>query len=269
MDDLYFTGNSAEIAEHAAALTVFEAWKAVSERGMFSFVLSGGRSPIALYRKLASGVEQEIMQRYGFRVPESTETLHDGHCLMPWKHTRIFWGDERCVPPEDAQSNYRTAKESLLDHCDIDPGQIFRMPCGQLDPAKAAQIYEQTILSVVGCSGTGLLPDLPVFDLILLGLGEDGHTASLFADDREALEESRRIVIAVAGTQGNPPVPRLTMTLHVINRARTVFFITEGKKRAAMTKAIVENSSPADWPAGRIRPVNGRRYWFISIPSTH
>jgi 6-phosphogluconolactonase len=265
----FFAGNEWNITRHAATLIVSEAWKAVVERGRFTFVLSGGRSPAALYRKIASGIEPELMRVHGIPVPEPPEALHNERFVLPWHKTFIFWGDERCVPADHPDSNYRMARETLLDAPGTGDAQVFRMPCDELPPDDAADRYENTIRSILGETETRETEPIPVFDVILLGLGDDGHTASLFPGDQNALAESQRLVIAVTPSEARPPVPRLTMTLPLINNAKTICFFTSGKKRTAMAEAIRLRKAPYAWPANRVIPSNGKRFWFIANPSTH
>ncbi|MBM3163660.1 MAG: 6-phosphogluconolactonase [Chlorobi bacterium] len=260
----FITGNEAEVTGHAAALIISEAWRAVSRRGRFTFVLSGGRSPRPLYRKLASGVSLELMRLHDLPCTENPE--EDDLIHMPWKKTLIFWGDERCVPPSHPESNYRLAKETLLDAPGIEEARVFRIP-GELYPHhKAAESYEETIRKVFGCRDDKKSPEIPAFDLMVLGLGEDGHTASLFPEDRKNLEETRRLVVAVETPHGQPRIPRLSITLPLINRARTVLFFTEGKKRAELAKKIRSGTASAVLPAGMVKPASGNLFWFTVLP---
>lgn len=266
-DDDFFTGSEIAITGHAAALVVSEAWRAVAEHGRFTLALSGGRTPAGLYRKLASGVEPELPDRHGIPTPEPAEAFQGGLIVMPWTQTFLFWGDERCVSGDHPDSNYRMAREALLDAPATEGVKAFRMPCDDLPPHEAAKKYEHTIRSILGDTQTPESDNIPVFDFILLGLGEDGHTASLFPGDRGALEETRRLVVAVTPALATPPVSRLTMTLPLINRAKTICFFTSGTKRAAMAEAIRRKTAHVSWPARLVRPLNGRMVWFISLPS--
>jgi len=266
-DDDFFMGSENDITGHAAALIVSEAWRAVAERGRFVLVLSGGRTPAGLYRKLASGIEPELPDRLGIPVPKPAEAFLEGLIIMPWTQTLLFWGDERCVSQDHPDSNYRMARETLLDAPATEGVKAFRMPCDDLPPHEAAKKYEHTIRTILGDTETPGSEIIPVFDFILLGLGEDGHTASLFPGDRATLEETQRLVVAVTPALATPPVPRLTLTLPLINRAKTICFLTSGAKRAAMAEAIRKNTAPVSWPACLVRPLNGRIVWFISLPS--
>ena len=264
----FFTGNESGITEHAAGLIIGKAWQAAAERGRFTLALSGGRSPRPLYRKLATGVEPQVMRRYNIPVPDCAIPKQDNLIVMPWSRTLIFWGDERCVPPDHPDSNYRMAAETLLDAPGIAPAQVFGMPCGQRYlPAEAAMLYENRIREAFNCRKTGTAENIPVFDLILLGLGDDGHTASLFPGDTDALNESKSLVVAVNAPEATPPGERLTMTLPLINRAKAVFFFTAGKKKAELAGKIIGNTANANLPAGMVRPASGKLFWFVSLPS--
>lgn len=267
----FVAGSEPEVTGHAAALIVSKAWQAVASRGRFTFVLSGGRSPRTLYRKLAAGVDAQLMKLHGIQVPafqkpEYGETMLDGLIRMPWQKTLIFWGDERCVPPDHPDSNYRMAKKTLLGAPGIAENRVFRMPCNGRTPEESARAYEKTIRTVSGCVDTGTSRNIPAFDLMVLGLGEDGHTASLFPDDPGTLNESHSLVVAVKAPQANPRVPRLTMTLPLINHAESILFFTAGEKRAALAETIRAGKAPSSLPAGMVKPLSGRLFWFISIP---
>ncbi|NTV08257.1 MAG: 6-phosphogluconolactonase [Chlorobium limicola] len=264
----FITGNEAGITEYAAGLIISKAWQAAADRGRFTVALSGGRSPRSLYRKLATGVGPELMRRYDIPVPDCAVPMQDNLIVMPWSRTLIFWGDERCVSPDHPDSNYRMAAETLLDAPGIAPAHVFGMPCGQRYlPAEAAKLYENRIREAFNCRKTGTADNIPVFDLILLGLGDDGHTASLFPGDTDALNESNSLVIAVNVPEATPP-ERLTMTLPLINRAKTVIFFTSGEKRAELAGKIIRKSVSPNLPAGMVRPSNGKLFWFISVPSS-
>ncbi|MCF8382967.1 MAG: 6-phosphogluconolactonase [Chlorobium sp.] len=267
----FFAGSEPEVAGHAAAIIISEAWRAVASRGRFTFVLSGGRSPRMLYRKLAAGVEAQLMRLHDIPVPACPEPVYaervqEDLIRMPWHKTLVFWGDERCVPPDHPDSNYLMAKETLLDASGIAPDHIFRMPCNGANPEETAKAYEETIRTVSGCRDTGTFRKTPVFDLMVLGLGEDGHTASLFPDDPETLNEPQRLVVAVKAPQANPRVPRLTLTLPLINHSETILFFTAGEKRAVLAEAIRAGKAPSSLPAGMVKPRSGRLFWFISLP---
>ena len=260
----FAAGTEAAITSHAAALVISEAWLAVASRKQFSLVLAGGRSPRQLYRKLSAGIAPEIMMLHD--IPPAGTPGQDGLIRIPWRETLIFWGDERCVPPDHPDSNYRMAKETLLGSPGIHDSRVFRMN-GEVQPAeKGAEIYEETVRAALGPEITATLHNEPVFDLMILGLGEDGHTASLFPGDRETLNESHRLVVAVKAPETPPRVPRMTMTLQLINRTRTVLFYTEGAHRLKLAREIAGRKAPCNLPACRVQPAGRRIFWFISLP---
>jgi 6-phosphogluconolactonase len=223
----------------AAALVAEVAEGSVRARGRFMFVLSGGRSPRMLYERLAQ--------------PPFSER-------MPWSRISLFWGDERCVPPDHPHSNFGLAREALLSKVPLPAANVYPIPVTVVPPEAAAAQYEESLRAFFQAEA-GLR--FPVFDLILLGLGEDGHTASLFAGD-SALEEERRWTRAVRVTTASPPVPRITLTLPVINRARTVLFLVSGARKKKVVDEILSEPEKASlrYPAARVRP-SGRLLWLI------
>ncbi|MEE9284263.1 MAG: 6-phosphogluconolactonase [Dehalococcoidia bacterium] len=206
---------------------------AVGARGRFTIALSGGSTPRRLYQILAD-------------PPYASRGR--------WDRWHVFWSDERCVPPDDPQSNYRMATEALLDRVPIPPSQVRRIR-GEDPPDQAARRYEEQLAALFG-HGT------PSFDLVLLGLGDDGHTASLFPGS-EALDERQRLVVA-------PWVPhlaahRLTFSLPLINAARTVvFLVSDGSKADRVKQAIEERVEDPPVPAGLVAPVSGGLHWFLT-----
>lgn len=236
----FFKGSEEKITENAAALVIAEGLRAIERCGRFSLVLAGGSSPRLLYQELAPIFSTN---RY---LAEKT-----------W----IFWGDERCTPADHPDSNYRMAKESLLVPSGIPEDHIFRMPASKTDTAEAAREYEALIRTFI-LDGDPLSPkNFPVFDLILLGMGEDGHTASLFADNPDALQEKKQWVIAVNTQQGKPPGERLTLTLPVINSAHNILFFTIGKEKGELAERIFLGFEKSV-PASLVEPRNGKLFWF-------
>jgi 6-phosphogluconolactonase len=216
--------NPEELAQAAAREFAARAAEAIDERGRFAVVLAGGSTPRATYELLA----------------------RDYRDTIDWKEVHVFFGDERSVPPDDDDSNYKMARESLLDHVPI--GSVHRMQ-GELPPDEAAEAYEQDLRDFFGSE------DLPRFDLILLGTGPDGHTASLFPET-SALEVHDRLVVA------NPVLKlettRITLTVPAINAARAVCFLVAGENKAGPVAEIVEgNPDPREYPASLIQPENG------------
>ncbi len=210
----------AALALAAAQHFVRAATAAVAERSRFTVALAGGSTPAELYRLLS-------------RPPYREQ--------IPWEQTLVFFGDERCVPPDHLWSNYRMAREALLDHVPLSPANIHRM-AGELAPADAAADYARVIRRTFGLRGAAR----PVFDLILLGMGDDGHTASLFPG-MPALAERRRLVAAtdVPGYV-QPAVARITLTYPVLNAARHVMFLVAGASKAAKVRAVLGAGQVAD-----------------------
>lgn len=198
----------AELAEAAAREVADAATEAVTDRGRFCIALAGGSTPRALYERLAES------------------PLREG---IPWTRTLFFWGDERCVSPRSPRSNYRLARESLLVPLRIPPAQVFRMR-GEIDPGRAAHLYRDVLAKEFGAGR-------PVLDLILLGVGPDGHTASLFPETR-ALSEDRRA--AVENWVPKPREWRLTLTYPAINAARRVLFLVSGAEKAQVVARILK-----------------------------
>ena len=224
-----------EMTEASAKLFAARAADAVSSRGRFTAALSGGKTPVALYSMLA-------------KAPLVSQ--------IPWARVLLFWGDERCVPPDHGDSNFRMTREFLLDHVPIPPANVHRMP-GEMDPVEAAARYEKQLRDFFAPHGEAL----PVFDFILLGLGEDGHTASLFPGTG-AIRESARWVLGhyVDAQKGW----RITLTPPVINAARTVVFIVAGAGKAAVLRDILEGPfRPDTLPAQIVRPDGGELHWML------
>ncbi len=197
-----------------------------------TFVLAGGSTPKDLYETLAS-------EKY--------------RAVIDWSKVHVFWGDERCVPSDHLDSNYRMAKEALIDHIDISPENVIRIPA-EKEPAEAAREYEETIKRFFG--GTS---QFPVFDIILLGIGEDGHTASLFPGT-DALEEKKRWVTEVYVPKLD--TYRVTLTFPVINNGMNVIFLVAGLSKAEIVRNIL-NKEGLNYPAAYVEPVNGKLVYLI------
>jgi 6-phosphogluconolactonase len=172
---------------------------------------------------------------------------------VDWSTWHVFWADERCVPLTSPDSNYRLARKYLFDHVNIPPAQIYALD-DSLDPAVAATAYQETLAQVFQPAS-----DLPRFDLILLGMGEDGHTASLFPN-HPLLNEIERWVAPIFDSP-KPPPERITLTLPVINNARQVIFLTTGAGKAEALSQISKNTDRL--PAGMVQPANGDLHWFV------
>ncbi len=206
----------------------------ISARGRFAIALSGGHTPAKLYTLWAHAEE------YGVRTP--------------WDRVHLFWGDERYVPHDDPASNYRMARETLISHVPIPSANVHPMPTSFPLPQAAADAYEAELKRFFG-------PGPPDFDLQLLGLGVEGHTASLFPGS-PALEETHRWVAAVE-VPAKPPV-RLTFTPTVLNHGRKTIFLVAGKDKHPVISALRNEpeSRPSQFPAGKIRPA-GRVLWYL------
>jgi 6-phosphogluconolactonase len=224
-----------ELFEVAAEEVVRAATEAVAQRGRFTIALSGGSTPKNLFNLLAT----------------------NARTVLPWDRTYFFWSDERHVPPTDPESNYRMAEEIMLSKIPVNAGNVFRIAAENPDAAAAAEAYEQTLRKFFQLEPG----QVPVFDLILLGMGPDGHTASLFPNTA-GLQEKTRLVIAnwVDKLKTN----RLTMTLPVLNSAHTVVFLASGTDKAQVLRTVLEEDAPPEqYPAKLVRPSNGRLIWFV------
>lgn len=221
-----------QVAGSAAALFTQTAAAAVKARGQARIAVSGGTTPKAMFALLADEV-----QPY--------------KAAVPWAQVQLFWVDERCVGPEDADSNYGMTQAAMLSKVPLPAANIHRME-GELDPEEAASRYESEIRNTFKLEGA----ETPTFDLILLGLGPDGHTASLFPHT-EGLDEMARICIANHVPQKD--TWRLTLTWPVITQGRAVAFLIEGAEKAAMVKTVWTGAfAPEDYPAQLIRPASGK-----------
>jgi 6-phosphogluconolactonase len=221
--------------EAAAEVVVHTAKDAVEQRGRFTIALSGGSTPKSLFNLLAT----------------------NARTVLPWDRMFFFWGDERHVPPTDPDSNYRMAEEAMLSKIPVAAGNVFRIPAENPDAAAAADAYEQTLRKFFQLGPGGV----PIFDLILLGMGPDGHTASLFPGSA-GLQEKTRLVIA--NWVDKLKTSRLTFTLPVLNAARCVAFLVSGTDKAAVLKTVLEEDAPAEqYPSKLIRPNNGKLIWLV------
>ena len=223
-----------ELSRKAAEQFVSLANDAVKDHGRFSVALSGGSTPKALYSLLASPV-------FNSRIS--------------WPRVDLFWGDERCVPPDHAESNYRMVHESLLSKITIPAENVHRM-AGEKAPQFAAAEYEERLRNYFHMGDDAL----PRFDLILLGLGDDGHTASLFPGS-SALNETERLVATtyVVKLQAH----RLSLTFPLINNAAQITFLIAGQSKSAIVKEILATEN-SNFPAAQIRPADGRLTWLIT-----
>jgi 6-phosphogluconolactonase len=215
--------------------------RAISSEGRFTIALSGGGTPKPLYQLLATPPYKQ---------------------KIDWKKVLVFFGDERCVPPDDAHSNFKMARLALLDHVDIPAENIFRMR-GEDDPERAANEYAEDLEKNFAQSTDETEATEPRirFDLILLGIGDNAHTASLFPGLPGVMEHSRWVLAQYVEVVG---MWRLTFTPVVINAARNVAFLVAGADKAPVVKSIVEGPyNPIVKPAQIVKPTHGELYWLL------
>ena len=216
-----------------------EAWiracaRAVADRGRFLVALSGGTTPARLYQLLGQSPFRE---------------------QVDWAHLQAFWGDERCVPVEDLENNYRQAHDVLLGHVPTPPENIHRIR-SELDPTEAAEDYALVLRQFAAPP-----LDWPRFDLILLGMGDDGHTASLFPGSDP---NAAGAVIAAQGAYQNRPAWRVTLTETVLNSGRQILFLVSGQSKAPIVASVLNGDfRPEALPAQRIRPDDGELVWML------
>jgi 6-phosphogluconolactonase len=229
----YRVYEGADALSRAAAEHFLEAAQAaVAARGKARIAISGGSTPKRTFELLANPAERFLK-------------------AMPWEQIEIYWVDERCVPPDDKDSNYRMTREALLEKVPLKPEHVFRME-GELEPEQAAARYETTIRSQFRLEGA----EVPSFDLLALGMGDDGHTASLFPHTA-AIHELGRVVVANHVPQKD--TWRVTLTWPVIIEAREVFFLIGGKDKAVPLHGVLQGPyDPETLPSQLIQPKNGR-----------
>ena len=224
-----------ELFASAAEEVVRQANESVAERGRFTIALSGGSTPKSLYNLLAT----------------------NARTTLPWDRMFFFWGDERHVPPTDPDSNYRMVKEAILSKVQVPAGNIHRVPAENPDAAAAAEAYEADLRKFFHLE-TG---QIPRFDLVLLGMGPDGHTASLFPGTAGLLEKSR---LVVANWVEKLKAYRLSFTLPLLNAARCVAFLVSGTDKAQVLRGVLEENVPgAQYPAKLVQPTEGKLIWFL------
>ena len=220
------------LSRAAAELFVQQAQQAVEARGRFGVVLSGGDTPRRTYEVLA---------------------LHLFRERVPWAEVHVFWGDERCVPPEDPRSNALMAHETLLDQVPIPAPQVHPITCGSA-PEEAARRYEDLLRDFFG-------GQRPCFDLVFLGLGINGHTASLFPETPVLEEQDRRVAEVYVAEEG---LYRVTLTASLINDARVVAFLFGGRDKARILRQVLEGKRDISrLPAQSIQPTEGELLWLV------
>lgn len=222
------------LSHEAAQFIVRLANEAIVTRGRFTIALSGGSTPKLLYSLLGD-------EPY--------------HSQIDWTQVDIFWSDERCVPPNDPDSNYLLAQQVLLSKISVPADQVHRMPADQPDRDAASKAYSEEMQRTFGTNG------IPNFDLIQLGMGPEGHTASLFPH-QASLHEQQRLVMPV--NVPKPPPPRLTFTPPLLNAARYILFLVAGADKADALQAVLEGEyQPDEYPAQIVRPNNGEVIWML------
>ena len=229
--DILIFPDLAELARQAAARFAGLAADAVAARSCFTVALSGGATPTGLYHLLAQAPYRD---------------------RLPWSRIHLFWGDERCVPLDHPESNYRQAQETFISRVPIPAANVHRI-LGELSPDAAAHAYSAELRAFFG-------DPWPTFDLILLGMGDDGHIAALFPGS-PAIHETEKPVVATTGQYQDRPAQRVTLTLPAINAARDIFFLVAGAAKAPAVHAVL-HGPPAGFPAQQVHPA-GRLTWFL------
>src|SRR5215213_121920 len=222
-----------ELSQAAADLFVRQAAESIAARDRFLVALNGGSTPTRLFQLLSTGFRTNV----------------------DWSRVHVFWGDERCVPPDDPGSSYGQARETLLSHVPIPDSNIHRIR-GELGPAEASKDYSLLLKEFAS-------PPLawPRFDLVYLGMGEDGHTASLFPGS--PLDPSEAAVPVTANYQDRP-AKRVTLTPVVFNSAHMIAFMAAGEKKAkTFAEVLSDRYNPERYPAQRIDPKDGRLIWLV------
>jgi 6-phosphogluconolactonase len=220
------------LSRAAAGFFTDLAKRCIASQGRFAVALSGGATPRRLYTLLGTSPYRENIE---------------------WERVQVFWADERCVPGDHPESNFKLAADAFLSRVVLPKENIHRIK-GEAGPGRAAQDYERELRSFFA-------PALfPVFDLIILGAGEDGHTASLFPGS-DSLHERTRLALSVSLEP--PNLNRVTLTLPVLDHAAEVLFLAAGRAKAGVVHAIIEKGNPMSYPAGLVRTVHGSITWFI------
>ena len=233
MSDIQIVEDTIALAHEAADRFVAASEEAIDNRGQFTVALSGGSTPQETYLRLAD------------------PTLAT---KVSWRNVHLFWGDERCVPPDHPDSNYRMARKTMIQKVPIPQANVHRIQ-GELDPDLAAEAYVEELRSLFGSN------ERPRFDLIYLGLGQDGHIASLFPGSH-ALRETERWALAVFSEAHQSW--RVTLTPPVLNSARQLSFLVSGKSKADRLQEVLEGEPQSEpLPAQLVQPLNGQVTWLV------
>jgi len=236
--DIRIFKNIELLSQHAADIFIEQAAQAITAHERFLVALNGGGTPSRLFQLLATNYREKV----------------------DWRKTHIFWGDERCVHPNDPDSSYGQARDLLLSHVSIPDSNIHRIK-GDLEPAEASKDYTLTLSEFAS-------PPLefPRFDLVYLGMGEDGHTASLFPGSPVDVTES---TLPVTAHYQDRPANRVTLTQHVFNQAyMVVFMATSEKKAVTLAEVLSDRYNPELYPAQRIDPKDGELIWLVDEDAT-
>lgn len=238
MEVLYKIFSTPEELADAFAEEVISLIKTTGKRKKFvSLALSGGSTPKLFFSVLAEKYSEAV----------------------DWNKVKIFWADERCVPPNHSESNFGMTEEILLSKINMPPENIFRIH-GEDDPAQEAERYSEVIRSQVAHK-----ENIPVFDIIILGMGEDGHTASIFPGDEKLFSVTKNCEVAVHPVTGQN---RITITGKVINNAQSVYFLVTGSNKSIIVSEIFRNSEVSRmFPAAHVKLLNGKITWFLDFES--
>ena len=221
------------LSRHAANLFVEQSARSIRERDRFLVALNGGSTPNRLFQLLATDYREQV----------------------DWSKVQVFWGDERCVPPDDTGSSYRQARDLLLSHVPIPESNINRIK-GELPPSEASKEYAVILKEYASAPF-----DWPSFDLVYLGMGEDGHTASLFPGSPVTVFEP---TLPVTAHYQDRPANRVTLTQLVFNQARLIVFMATGEKKAiTLAEVLSDRYNPELYPAQRIDPKDGELIWLV------
>jgi 6-phosphogluconolactonase len=221
-----------QLAERLADDLVHHITGLIEEKNTVNIALSGGSTPGILFRELTKFASEPI-----------------------WEKVRLFWVDERCVPPDHAESNYGVAKSILLDPLEISPESVYRIK-GENDAQQEAELYEEQIRKVLSSEHP-----TPVFDVILLGMGEDGHTASIFPDQIHLWDQNKLCVVGIHPETGQE---RVSFTGKLINAANRVIFMVTGKNKAEVVFSIINKTNNyLKYPASLVNPARGKVEWFL------
>ena len=228
--DVRIIGNVEDLATTVAREVALVLDSSVNQHGSASIVLAGGRTPRGVYQRVAASHRHDV----------------------PWDQVHFYWGDERHVAHDDDRSNYRMARESLLDALPVRREHLHAMPTG-VAPDRAAEKYELMLRS-------RFTTDWPTFDLVLLGVGEDGHTASLFPGSPALGEFSRWVIATTAPVE---PHHRLTLTVPAITHARSIFVLATGSAKADAVRCGLSDRPDPRWPVSLISTTRGRLVWWL------